>query len=266
MSFWTSPHFAGSWPSGLWRRKSLFPISDNPYLLLLCRALGILEYKTLVRKSVGSNPTLLSTDAQAPIIFFIAGGRGRTATKKVELPSSNLTEQGHDTKDCVPGEGVGLGASLTPRQSTTDLIGSGRKEKESEKAARTEERGSDRSARGAAAKPWILGQSRRVLGQFTHAQAMGVRSPQPVADTPLTPNTQDDRFCYHHVADSLARHLLDEEDEKLGWDLPDDGELAQPRRRTKLTPRRHQGPSAPPPPLPGRRRRECVFHPLPYAS
>ncbi|ORY69125.1 hypothetical protein BCR35DRAFT_308132 [Leucosporidium creatinivorum] len=32
----------------------------------------------------------------------------------------------------------------------------------------------------------------------------------------------DDRFCYLHVPDALASHLLDEEDERLGWDLPDD--------------------------------------------
>lgn len=52
--------------------------------------------------------------------------------------------------------------------------------------------------------------------------------PASPTSSPLTRNGQDDRFCYHHVADSLARHLLDEEDEKLGWDLPDDGELLNP--------------------------------------
>ncbi|GAA5832592.1 hypothetical protein JCM11251_001379 [Rhodosporidiobolus azoricus] len=32
----------------------------------------------------------------------------------------------------------------------------------------------------------------------------------------------DDRFTYRNLPLSLASHLLDEEDERLGWDLPDD--------------------------------------------
>ncbi|GAA5940236.1 hypothetical protein JCM1841_005025 [Sporobolomyces salmonicolor] len=32
----------------------------------------------------------------------------------------------------------------------------------------------------------------------------------------------DDRFTYVNVSHSLTAHLLDEEDDRLGWDLPDD--------------------------------------------
>lgn len=44
----------------------------------------------------------------------------------------------------------------------------------------------------------------------------------PVADASLLA-TKDDRFCSFHVSSTLVEYLLDEEDEKLGWDLPDDG-------------------------------------------
>lgn len=34
---------------------------------------------------------------------------------------------------------------------------------------------------------------------------------------------QDDRYCFLHARIEVAGHALDEEDDKLGWDLPDDG-------------------------------------------
>lgn len=73
----------------------------------------------------------------------------------------------------------------------------------------------------------------------------------------LTTSSQDDRFCYLHLADSLAQHLLDEADERLGWDLPDDGKytlrIDTALRLMSYLPR-HQGPSTPPPTVSRRRR------------
>lgn len=39
---------------------------------------------------------------------------------------------------------------------------------------------------------------------------------------------QDGRYSWLNMPSGRAAHLLDEEDERLGWDLPDDGEHSCP--------------------------------------